>query len=520
MLAHLGTIAQERGFEHLELKYAQTAKNQPAYEFIRQVASQWANATEEGQGFKVPANAAASASLEMPPSLAGAAKQITPVIASERVDDRPPMSWISYRIATELRTAQQISEQLKPVKPTSREVKAAFVSPQDNVESTLKTIWEETLQVQPIGADDDYFELGGDSFQAVRIFSEIEKTFGRHLPLITLLEAPTIKQLAGLLRHSPNGKVKGWSPLVPIQPQGFRPPLYCMHAAGGDVLFYRDLAKHLGLEQPLYGLQARGVDRTQTTHDCVEDMATYYLNEIRVFQPEGPYHFGGSSFGGLVAFEMARQLEQQGQAVGLLALFDTYGPGYPKLIGNSSSLRRMFYGVIERVRTLRGSLKLLEPREKIRYVVTKTKKFKRKLIRKFTWKKNEIAIKFSSTTGRPLPKDIQRNHKAIAQALRDYKPQPYSGRLTLFRAESQPVGILPDKTLGWKALTPGGLEIHDVPGFHGAVTVDPHAKFLAEKLAPCLTMAQRESERRVVLNGKDTNHESLELRPVGMILEC
>jgi thioesterase domain-containing protein len=335
----------------------------------------------------------------------------------------------------------------------------------------------------------------------VRMFSELERTFGKHLALVTLLETPTIRQLADLLRGETS--VSTWSSLVPIQPEGSRPPFYCMHAAGGNVLFYRDLARHLGSDQPLYGLQARGVDRKQTTHNSVEEMAEYYLNEIRKLQPEGPYYLGGSSFGGLVAFEMARQLEKQGAAVGLLALFDTYGPGYPKPTSNSKSAR-MVTNWIGRSRQVRETLNLLEPRERVEYVLAKARKVWKKLLRKFLWRKNEIAIAFSSATGRALPKDVQRNHKAINQALRSYKPQVYGGRLTLFRAASQPPGIVPDDTLGWKGMALEGLEIYEVPGFHGAVTVDPHARFLAEKLTPCLLSAQEGYQKAVTLDLVDT----------------
>ncbi len=144
------------------------------------------------------------------------------------------------------------------------------------------------------------------------------------MSLATLFETPTVAGLAERLR---GGRPTAWSPLVAIKPEGTKPPLFLVHAAGGHVLFYRDLARHLDPEQPVFGLQARGLDKTQTHHDRVEAMAAYYLMAMRVHQPAGPYYVGGSSFGGLVAFEIAQQLRAQGEDVGLVALMDTTGRG-------------------------------------------------------------------------------------------------------------------------------------------------------------------------------------------------
>jgi FkbH-like protein len=498
MLAQLGAIALERGLDYVDLRYSETPKNRPALEFAQQLSVKDTCGSGEGSLFRIPASFAASVTFE------ASDRSASPLSPAEQDLTRPdrrsqnvysPGHAFLHTIATELFDAQQILAAVRAENERLRPATAlAPVAPHDEVESKLKTIWESILRVQPIGVDDNYFELGGDSFLAVSLFLEIESEFGKALPLATLLSAPTISQLGELLRE--NKKDRPWSSLVPLQPEGHRPPLYCMHAAGGNVLFYRDLATHLGRHQPLYGLQARGMDRNQSNHDRVEDMAAYYLTEIRAFQPEGPYYLAGSSFGGLVAFEMARQLESMGQSVGLLALFDTYGRGYPQPLPSSSSLRTTTVQWFDRARFVRESLRLLGPKEKIQYVAKKVEKAKKFLHRRLAWRKNEIAIAFNSATGRPLPKDMQRNHKAIQQALQDYRPQSYGGKITLFRAATQPAGVLPDPTLGWNGLGGGGLEIHEVPGFHGAVTVDPHAKFLAEKLEPCLLIAQNGHERQ------------------------
>jgi FkbH-like protein len=510
MMAQLGAIALERGLEYVEVKYLETAKNRPAYEFISQIGPGGEiHKINGGALFRIPSSVAATIKLDSAPQtspgLTGDSPERTLVSQLAQANGSPPISIFLARVPEELSTVDQISHALMAEKSVYRQADIRVVAPQDEVQSRLRDIWEDVLGVNPIGVDDNYFDLGGDSFQAVRIFAEIEKLFGKHLLLVTLLEAPTIKQFARLLRE-PDSRTS-WSPLVPIQPNGPRPPFYCMHAAGGDVLFYRDLARHLGLDQPLYGLQARGNNRTETTHDNVEEMAAHYLSVIRAFQTEGPYYLGGSSFGGLVAFEMARQLEQDGVNVALLALFDTYGPGYPKLLPKSSTLARTTGNWIQRAQGIYGTLKLLRSEDKVRYLVAKTAKVKKKLLRKFLWKKNEMSIAFNSATGRPLPKDIQRNHKAIEQAMRNYIPEPYGGPLTVFRAATQPSGVIRDDSLGWQGLALGGLELHEVPGFHGAVTVDPHAKFLAEKLMACLSKAQLDFQQAPFKTGSRIVHD-------------
>ncbi|HEY6122356.1 MAG TPA: amino acid adenylation domain-containing protein, partial [Pyrinomonadaceae bacterium] len=202
----------------------------------------------------------------------------------------------------------------------------AFAAPRNTLELLLTKSWEKVLEVQPIGVRDNFFELGGHSLLAVSLVTQIEKVFGKKLPLATLFQAPTVEQLASLLNDEKWSPC--WSSLVAIQPGGSKPPLFCPHLALGHVLFYHDLAHHLGSDQPVYAFRPQGLDGAQPHHTRIEEMASHYIKEMRVLQPEGPYYLCGSSFGGLIAFEMARQLEVQAQEVGLLALFDTYAPRF------------------------------------------------------------------------------------------------------------------------------------------------------------------------------------------------
>src|SRR5271165_1358009 len=173
-----------------------------------------------------------------------------------------------------------------------------LTTPEDDTAVRLSRIWQELLGVEAVSPDQNFFDLGGDSSLAVRMFSQIEKVFGIKLPLATLYEAPTIEELARVLRDGISAS--GWSPLVAIQPTGFRPPFFCIHGAGGTVLMYRELSQHLGDDQPFYGLQAQGLDGSCPPLTRVEEMAEVYVKEIRKAQPQGPYFIGGYCMGGTV----------------------------------------------------------------------------------------------------------------------------------------------------------------------------------------------------------------------------
>src|SRR6185436_9370387 len=164
----------------------------------------------------------------------------------------------------------------------SRSSQSAHVAPQDQLELKLLKIWERVLVVGSIGIDDNFFELGGHSLLAVRLFAQIEKSFGRNLPLATLFQAPTVRQLAQLLRE--DGWSAPWSSLVQLQNGGDRRPFFCVHAAGGTVLEYHDLARLLGSDQPFYGLQAQGLDGSKPVHTTIKEMAAHYIKAMREVQ--------------------------------------------------------------------------------------------------------------------------------------------------------------------------------------------------------------------------------------------
>ena len=178
-----------------------------------------------------------------------------------------------------------------------------IVAPANEMEQQLVAIWQQALRLQPISVTDNFFDLGGHSLLAVRIFWAIEEQFGKKLPLATLFQFPTIRQLATQLAEA--SWQPSWSSVVPLQVDGKNPPFFCVHAVGGNVLEYYELARQVGAEQPFFGLQAVGLNGQQTPLKSIEEMAAHYIHEVRQLQPTGPYYLGGRSFGGVVAYEMA-----------------------------------------------------------------------------------------------------------------------------------------------------------------------------------------------------------------------
>ena len=325
-----------------------------------------------------------------------------------------------------------------------------YVGPRDQIEERLTMLWTNVLQLKSIGVRDNFFELGGNSLLAARLFAQIANSFGKHLPLATLFLSPTIEQLANCLRDSDTSKT--WSSLVAIQPEGSRPPLFCVHAAGANVLIYRPLSRHLGNEQPVYALQAQGLDGRARPLTRVEDMATLYIKEMRAVQPEGPYFLLGASFGGLVIYEMAQQLLEQNQQVALLAMLNTNCP---------------VYSFAKRIRCHVGHLMEKGPREYAQGIVN------RRFTGRVSETKNETANGLDPEIQKVLAKDsgldesLVRTVMAIMAAAEQYVPARgvFPGKITFFMARDTKRDF-EDNRLAWRKLAGAGLDVHVVPGTH------------------------------------------------------
>ncbi len=207
---------------------------------------------------------------------------------------------------------------LPPPDLSRSQFESPFVAPRNPIEAAISQIWRDILHIDRVGVHDNFFDLGGHSLLAALLAATVGKQLGRPVALATIFRAPTVAELAEILPDSKRSRRPFPSLVAILQPNGTERPFFCVHANTG-IVYYRELAMVLGPDQPFYGLQAQGLDGRRPPLETVEEMATHYIREIREVQPEGPYYLGGYSFGGRVAFEMARQLLAQGQRTALLA---------------------------------------------------------------------------------------------------------------------------------------------------------------------------------------------------------
>jgi amino acid adenylation domain-containing protein len=353
----------------------------------------------------------------------------------------------------------------------------APVGPRDYWEWWLVQRWSELLHLPTVGIHDDFFALGGHSLLAVRVLAEIRQHIGRTLPLTTLLQAPTIAQMAVHLRHSE--AAVAWSPLVALHRRtnsgtGSRQPFFCIHPGGGTVFCYAELARTLGSEQPFYGMQARGLEAGHTPHTTVPDLAIEYIAAMRVVQPKGPYLLGGWSFGGLVAFEMARQLREQGEEIGLLALIDSspaLSQSVPAEELDSAVLLAEFIYDLSGLSGQPLSIDL----EALRQMAPETR--------------NAFILAQAREQG-IIPPDLEEDRlqrlaqvfQANMQAFQHYQPAPVDVRIDLIQAKDS---IDPARTSHldeWRRLALGGVAVRTVMGDHYTLLQKPHVGAVAEWL--------------------------------------
>jgi amino acid adenylation domain-containing protein len=332
----------------------------------------------------------------------------------------------------------------------------------DPVEAQLKEIWERLLKINTVGLHEDFFALGGHSLLAARMLAQVELRFGLKLPHSVLVEHPTIQELAAYLRQAPAEK---WPALVTLQAGKFLPPLFIAHGIGGSLLTFVELAAELGSEQPVYGLQLPSfIDEHQAE---LRILAANYLKQVRAVQPSGPYNLAGHSSGGLIVFEMACQLMEQGETVGLLALLDC-DPNTGKHVNQpfrdlnsfTASFRRAWtevtvseFGVKERLERM-----MVYRRIKLR-----------------TW----LAAR-SRRLGRARGL-LLGAEGYLAPAIRAYELRSYPGKVTLLVARNEP-GCSPEPANAWAGKILGGCETCLLPGTHRSILNRPQVTTLAQEI--------------------------------------
>jgi amino acid adenylation domain-containing protein len=392
---------------------------------------------------------------------------------------------------------------LKELNLDKTELTEAYIAPRTPTEEAIAKIWADVLNLERVGIHDNFFELGGDSLLAVSLMAQIHKQFERDLPLSALFLTPTVEGLASTLEQEADSL--SWSPLVPIQAAGSKPPFFCVHPIFGVVFPYYQLAYELGFDQPFYGLQSLGIDGEQPPITCIEDMAACYIEALRKVQPSGPYFLGGWSFGGLVAFEMAQQLLSAGHKVALLAILDTLAP----VPGNIPSLGDGFKFILTTVSRYIWSFfadyvyLIAAPNQN--HTNTLTSRFPNfnKLLRSLTSNNFLHSLLGEAVIANFIPEESRRRiinelnirpmlcvYQASSQATLNYVPTVYPNTITLLRTRDRSTIAHQDSTLGWSKLTGDNVEVHWVPGNHLTMLRKPHVQVLSEQLRGCIERAR------------------------------
>ncbi|MEZ2335804.1 amino acid adenylation domain-containing protein [Mucilaginibacter sp. RCC_168] len=355
-----------------------------------------------------------------------------------------------------------------------------IVAPRTSNEKLVADIWTELMGLETISIFDNFFELGGRSLVAVKIMARLEQETGKRLPLATLFEHSTVEKLAARLELDATSIT--WESLVPIKPNGTKMPLYIVHGAGLNVLLFNALAMNMDAEQPVYGLQAKGLNGIDEPLDVMEDIAANYIAEIVAKNPDGPYALAGYSLGGIIAYEMAKQLMATGKEVKMLAMFDTYAD---LSTVNDPLLKKVFNKATLVLKQIGYSLVLLaeDPKRTIEY---KSLIIKRKFIKLF-WKiapgKDEKKEGFFA-----YDNEID---EASEKALRNYVLTPLPIAIELFRAKKRTFYMADFNFLGWRPFAQKGVHVHEIPGEHNTIFAPPNDKEFAVVLQNCLDQVSK-----------------------------
>ncbi|MGC2270045.1 MAG: SDR family NAD(P)-dependent oxidoreductase [Candidatus Acidiferrales bacterium] len=352
----------------------------------------------------------------------------------------------------------------------------------DAVESQLVRIWEDLLGVKPVRLQDNFFELGGHSLLAARLSARVKKIWGRSVPLGTLFQAPTIEKMATLLRGTDAANAPKWSPRVAaIRSEGNLPPFLCVDAGP----YFRLLAERLRPDQPFLGLRLVDTENLPI-HFTMADIAAYHIKTIREIQPQGPYYLGGWSASGLVAYEIAQQLHDQGHEVALLVLFDVLNSTALRPSSRWNVLHRVFYFLAWKFNYHFTQLRQANRRHPSTYFSNLFRRIRLDLSR-MLWVIGDTIQRRADHRVAVAPREPS---KAVFVAARAYRPRPYPGHVLLFRSAIQSVGPYHDAKQGWGHLLGDGLEICEMPGDHEDMFREPYVELLAMELDRALLRAR------------------------------
>ena len=371
-------------------------------------------------------------------------------------------------------------------------LRVEYVASRNPVEELLTSIWADLLEVERVGVNDNFFMAGGSSLLAVEMLVRVQAAFGVDLQLDSIFGWPTVADLATMIQEgkgketAPPGEA-GWQmdepAVVPVQPHGSRPPFFMVGLGLGWEV--RDLSRHLGPDQPVYGLRPSALLHSRKTKMSAQALAAYYIDAIREVRPHGPYALGGACAAGIVAFEMAQQLRAKGEKVPLLVLFDVdYPPAgfLPGLLGVwLLRLPREWARFVkltnrERWAYLRQMANVWQARIRARLIP-------RRMLRE--GRLNDV--KYPAQAG----KHIEQLLAPLRDAVWRYTPLPYPGRIALFLAADTGVWFHRDRRLDWRSVATGRCEVHVIPGQHNHALEEPHVRIAAEKLRACIDDARK-----------------------------
>jgi thioesterase domain-containing protein/acyl carrier protein len=385
--------------------------------------------------------------------------------------------------------------------PAASGAEGGLDEPADYVEAQLIPLWEELLGVPGIGPEQGFFDLGGDSLLSLRLLAQVQRRFGCELPVASLFAEATVRHMARAIQERQGAAPDAPGAVVPLQPHGTLPPLFVLHPAGRSVVAYVSLVRHLGLDQPVYGVRDVGDDLSRP----VSQIAAEHLAAVREVQPEGPYHLAGWSFGGLVAFEMALQLERAGETAAFVGLLDTVSPVLMERWawdGDEDTMLVLARDVAARSRrpfTLpRQALAGLSTEEQLRAVV------------RALHDQGAAPVAFDEA----VLADQVHTVRARRQSRAGYVPGRFDGWLTLFRAVDELDGfddfLAPctdeeRRTLAWSRYAAPPVEVYRVPGSHATIGSEPHVRVLAARVRDALAAARLRAASAAPRDGAGTS---------------
>ncbi|POY38673.1 non-ribosomal peptide synthetase [Flavobacterium alvei] len=348
-----------------------------------------------------------------------------------------------------------------------------YTAPRTEEERLVASIWQESLNLEQVDIFSNFFEIGGHSIKAVKVIIEIEKHINKRIPLSSLFEYSTVEKFAKLLETN-NESYSNC--IVPIKPKGNKVPLFIIHGAGLNVLNFVSMSKHFDEDQPVFGIQGTGPNGYDNWYESIESMAAHYINAIEKINPDGPYALAGFSFGGIVAFEMTRQLKEKGKKVSLTALLDSYVDSsyYYKIYRDKKIIR--YFDVTKRRFDF------------LKEMLTSWKGFKFRInAKKEHILKNYFGVKDKMTDEETLSLEQFTIANNMVQKIVDrYHLKPQNLEVDLFRSKDDMNYKLDPTHLGWKKAAIKGVNIHNIPGNHLGIVDPPNDKVLAKMLQTIL----------------------------------